>query len=199
MSIGGAFKRVILIIVPTIIIFVIDFIIHALIPLEAYDYLFMLTISIFFEGCSIMMICLIPVKKTLASESSLINDALEKNTVWLLSYVIWLAVYFLLTFIPILSSCIVVYVTSVGNANSEMSKIVFYSVISLAVSFIVILMHPLDIARGYRLAHTEIYHAISLYNTNSMCLGDLTKEILLVEALKKGETFISKHSFLIAD
>lgn len=85
-----------------------------------------------------------------------LNYFINKKQKWLASHFIWLAIYYYTCGMSILSSCIIIYIANNKIDYDKQEIIIFYSVVSLLLTFLNLLIKPLDGSKGYRKAYIKM-------------------------------------------
>ena len=86
---------------------------------------------------------------------------------WKVSQGIWNSVHLILVILPIFFTVFIIYISSTSNTDVS-SDVIFYSILSLILTIIDLLINPVDIARGHRKAFEKINHSLFLYDNGYM-------------------------------
>lgn len=103
-----------------------------------------------------------------------------KKQAWLKSEWLWQYSYYYITGMSLLSSCIVIYISS-ENINNKTSSIIFYSILSMTLTFLNLLINPFKGAKSYRNAYIRMEKDILDCINNKMDINDLPKEFEICE------------------
>lgn len=111
---------------------------------------------------------------------------IDKKQKWFICYLIWLAVYYYTCGMSILSSCIIIYIANDTIDNNAQEIIIFYSIIALLLTFLNLLIKPLDGSKGYRKAYIRMEKDILDFQNGN---ADFKK---LNESFVQCENYITK-------
>lgn len=98
----------------------------------------------------------------------------SKKQSWLICYMLWLSAYYFISGMSLLSSCVVIYITSEQTINDP-GAIVIYSILSLLLTFVNLLVNPFNGSKAYRNAYIKMETEIIKYIANETKLSDLYK------------------------
>lgn len=149
-------KKIILIILIVIFAVALNFFLWNYVT--SYNKIFMTVTSLFFLVLFILTIVLWRSTETIVNNSTLnISDYYKISNakeLWKISSIIWASIYYFLSGLSILSSIVIIYISSSKVGKEE--DVIFYSVLAIFFSIIVFILHPMEIAIGYRSAFKKM-------------------------------------------
>lgn len=141
------------------------YLIYSELSLRAYDVLVLISIGAYLELLFMTMITIPSGKNISSGEGGLVDLAIKLRDTWMRSYLIWFGIYYLFTWMPLLISCIVIYLSGSGieSGNIDGNRVLIYSILSLSLGFLNLLVKPATMAKGYRKAYVEVIGSIQKY------------------------------------
>lgn len=98
----------------------------------------------------------------------------NKKQYWMICHWLWLTVYYFISGMAVLSSCIIIYVVS--QIDDSTNAVIFYSVIALSLTFINLLAKPFDGSKAYRNAYIRMEKDILNCMNDKMDILELPAE-----------------------
>ena len=162
------------------------------ITLYTFDKIFALSILVCAAICFCFLACSLVIDEGyeyIEGEEVIFYEAHKKKTIWLNSCITWLIIYYWVIGSSYLSTVIAIYITTYEiELEAQIPRIVLYSILSLVLSILNMLIVPFNHAKGYRKAYEIIDEGL----IESISQKDVA---LLKEARIKSEKIIGDFTY----